>query len=79
MLMDFFNKKVVSFLDFVEKSECIKIKQFLFPLVFQTDYLVTILCIFHDHLTSEQNEKSNTNMYLFKSCLFFNVTRQNLR
>jgi len=77
--MDFFNKKVVSFLDFVEKSECIKIKQFLFPLVFQSDYSVTILCIFHDDLTSVQNEKSITIIYLFKSRLYCSVTRQNLR
>lgn len=36
----------MKFLGFIEKPEYIKIKQFLFPLVFQTDYLVTILCIF---------------------------------
>jgi len=29
--MDFLNKKIISFLDFVEKSEYIKIKQFLLP------------------------------------------------
>jgi hypothetical protein len=46
----------MSILDLIEKPEYIKIKQFLFPLVCQRDYLVTIICIFpqySDHLINK--------------------------